>query len=100
MKILHANNLPISFATSTNYQFRNFHNLIDDFENEIPVYLNSDKIVQILSKTKFPKGNKNINKALIIAYKILVKKNIFHKNELKFVNAWVKDINKLNISSN
>ena len=100
MKILHANSLPISFATSTNYQFRNFHNLIDDFESEIPVYLKSEKIVQILSKTKFPKGNKNIKKSLIIAYKILVKNKIFHKNELKFLNAWIKDINNLNILLN
>ena len=74
------------------FQDRNFHDLNKDFDQEVPMYVNNKKMFNILNNTKFKKGENNYLKNLLKAYKILIKYNFIHKDELKFLNAWISDI--------
>ena len=63
-----------------------------DFEQEVPMYVSNKKMFNILNDVRFSKGEKNYLKNLLKAYKILIKYNFISKNELKFLNAWISDI--------
>ena len=49
MKILQNDNKKALFYGTTVFQKRNEHNLFKDFEDEIPIYLNSKKIIEVLN---------------------------------------------------
>ena len=76
------------------FQKRNFHNLQKDFEEEIPVYLNNKKIVDILKKINMKKGTKYFCENLIKSYSSLIKNRIISRDEMIYLNSWVKDLNK------
>ena len=80
------------------YQDRNEHDLMKDFEQEIPGYLNNEKIVEKLSRLALNKGKENICQNLSDCYVWLVQNEIFPKEELDSVNAWIKDYE--NITAN
>ena len=73
---------------------------MNDFKDEILVYLNANKIIELLSEIKLPQGEKNFTKALLLCYRVLIKNKIFNPNELKFLKSWINDIKNLNILSN
>lgn len=74
----------------TVYQERNYHNFLKDFELEIPVYLNTKKLVEVLKDIKFK--NEDIFKRIYLVYEELVKAGIFINEELKLIKNWVEDI--------
>ena len=76
-------------------QDRNDHNLINDFKQEVPMYLLDNEINQILLKLKLPKGVNNYLNKLNICYDELIKKKIVSKNEKVFLKAWTKDIENI-----
>jgi hypothetical protein len=89
-------NWEISFHDSTVFQDRNHHNLLHDFEQEIPGYLLNDKIRKLLEDAPLRNGISNIEYNLQECYKILVKEKILTSdNELKLLDAWLKDVQKL-----
>ena len=94
LRILHLNNMPLIYASPSNYQVRNYHNLFKDFVEEIPVYLRDKEILKILYSINLPAGEEKITQSLLMIYKKLVDKKIFPKKELIFLNCWVKDIKK------
>ena len=96
LAILRNDNKKILFFGTTMYQERNYHNLIDDFEQEIPMYLNNQNIFNILSKMRFKKGIKNYLVNLKSAYKALVKGNFVSRLELKYLDLWINDFNLIN----
>ena len=51
----------------------------------------------IHKKLKLKKGSKNYSKNLVKSYKALIKNKIFEKQELKYLNAWIKDISALGL---
>ena len=71
---------------------RNPHDYIKDFEHELPLFLQTNKFVEILDSLKL---NKDLTSSLIKVYKALVKENIFPPEEILSVEAWVKEIEKL-----
>lgn len=73
-------------------QERNFHNLMHDFEFEIPGYTLNGRIIQILEEINLLPHEGNTLKNLILCYESLVKNKIFPKEELVLVNAWVRDV--------
>ncbi len=97
LKILKNDNKKILYFGTTMFQERNFHDLNNDFNLEVPMYLNNKKIYEILDKLKFKKGEKNYLGNLLIAYKGLIRNKIFVKNELKYLNAWIKDLRNIKI---
>ncbi len=81
----------VSFHSSTVFQERNVHDLLNDFELEIPGYLKNQYIVDILSSIHF---SGSVGNRLYQAYDRLRKENIVQKEELKLVESWLKDLEK------
>ena len=76
-------------------QNRNVHDLMKDFTDEIEGYKRNNEFIDIIDKIKLKRGVKNINKNLLFLYKNLIQKNFFKKKELKLVQAWIYDIEKM-----
>ncbi len=90
--ILNKMNKKVLFTSPTVYQKRNFHNLYSDFNQEIPVYRDAQKIIENLSKVNIYKSRKFILRNLFNCYKQLVKVNIFEKKEMDILKSWCNDI--------
>ena len=63
LRILQNDNKKILFFGTTMFQKRNVHNILKDFELEIPLYLNCEMILNILLKLKLKKV-KNITQII------------------------------------
>jgi len=90
--ILKNDNQNILFSSPIVFQKRNKHDLLLDFKNEIPVYLNNKIIIDILKKIKLKKGKDKYLTNLKLCYLELIKNKIFPKKELKILNVWIKDL--------
>ncbi len=82
----------ILFHNSNVWQERNEHSLLKDFEEEIPGYLNNAKICQLLEELNLQNGIENIGANLLSCYSMMTKNNFVGLNEMKLVQAWIKDI--------
>ena len=80
----------LGFITSTVIQERNEHNYLKDFESEIPCYLHTENVINIVSKVI----NKDfsISNNLYRAYEALLNEKIVLADELEILNAWLSDI--------
>jgi len=88
----------ILYHSPTVYQERNKHNILKDFEDEIPGYINNFKIMKTLQELDLKHRQENIYENLITIYKIMVKKKwIYNKKELNLLDAWINDLIKLNL---
>ena len=85
----------ILFHSSNVYQKRNPHILMKDFKDEVPVYLNVEKIYEELKKIKLKKGPNHYLANLVKCYQQLCKQKFFPNKEMILVNSWKKDIQKL-----
>ncbi len=86
------------FHNATVHQDRNDHNLLKDFEQEVPGYLLNNKIKRLLEDTALRSGTENIAHNLMKCYTALVNENIISsREELKLLEAWLFDIEKLSI---
>ncbi len=94
LRILHLNSQSLIYSSATNFQIRNYHNFFKDFLDEIPVYLNSKKIIEILYSLKLTAGENKIMENLFLIYSKLIQKKIFPKKEMVYLNAWLKDLKK------
>lgn len=70
------------------YQERNPHDLLKDFADEIPGYLNNDRIVEILTDLTL---SGDICDNMATCYQALVYNNILPEEELESLNQWVND---------
>ena len=91
-KILFDDKKTILFHSSNVYQKRNPHNLMVDFKDEVPVYLDVNKLYELLRKIKIKKGSKNYLNNLVKCYEVLCEERFFKENEFKLVKSWEKDI--------
>ncbi len=73
-------------------QSRNAHDLMKDFEDEIPGYLHNEKIASILTDTPLTPGPQNTTANLIRCYEALIKAGIFRDAEMQLLRAWVADL--------
>lgn len=94
-RILQNDSKNILFFGTTMRQNRNDHNLMNDFKEEVPMYLLDFKINEILQKIRLPKGVKNYLNNLNLCYDTLIKNQIFHKDEKIFLKAWSNDIKRI-----
>ena len=76
------------------YQKRNYHNLLDDFEQEIKLYLHDKTIFKLLDQLKLKVGEKFHLRNLKSCYSTLITHKFFHKSEMKYLNAWMYDCKK------
>lgn len=86
----------ILFHNATVYQERNEHNLLKDFEQEVPGYLLNNKIKNILESLSLKAGSENIPDNLLTCYEKLIEQSVItDSKELILLTAWLEDINKL-----
>jgi hypothetical protein len=85
----------VLYHEPTVWQERNEHNLMKDFEDEIPGYTNNMKICKELQDLKLKPGKENISDNLITCYQKLIDINVVGKEEMDLLNAWIKDISSL-----
>lgn len=76
-------------ARSTN---RNIHDPWNDFRLEVPLLLKTNKLVSILDSLSL---FKDPLKSLLKVYKELVKQEFFPKEEMKIVQAWAWEIERI-----
>ena len=97
LNIILNDNLGVLIFGTTMKQNRNVHNLKNDLNEEIPLFKDVQNAFLILKKLKLKKGSENYTKNLLKSYKALIEHKIFDKRELKYLNAWIKDIRALKL---
>ncbi len=85
---------------ATVFQERNDHDLLRDFEQEIPGYLNNDKIVDVLSALPLRKGEEHLGENLRTCYEALVGSGCVGREELPLLDAWIEDVERLRAGGN
>jgi hypothetical protein len=85
----------ILYHEPTVWQQRNEHNLMKDFEDEIPGYTNNFNICKELQSLQLKAGQTNIYENLIVCYQKLIDINVIGKEEMTLLQAWISDIKKL-----
>jgi len=85
----------ILFHEPTVWQQRNEHNLMKDFEDEIPGYTNNLNICKELQNLHLKAGQANIFENLITCYQKLIDINVIGKDEMVLLQAWINDLKKL-----
>ncbi len=85
----------ILYHEPTVWQERNAHNLMKDFEDEIPGYSNNFTICKELQSLTLKPGQENICENLITCYQKLIDINVIGKEEMGLLKAWIGDIKKL-----
>ena len=91
-RISWANDWGILFHEATVWQERNEHNLMRDFKDEVPGYLNNSRIAEALDKLTLQKGLDKLNDNLKICYEELVRMELIGEQELDLIAAWTADI--------
>jgi hypothetical protein len=85
----------VTFHPPQVIQQRNPHDLMKDFEDEIPGYLQNEKIARILSALSLKPHPSAMVDNLIRCYEALIAAGIFKTDELPLLRAWVDDISPL-----
>lgn len=94
-RIAWENNWSVLFHESTVWQERNEHDLMKDFEDEIPGYLYNAKIANALSDLSLKAGKENILDNLIKCYDTLIDNKWVGKEEGALVRNWADDLSKI-----
>jgi hypothetical protein len=71
------------------------HNLMRDFEDEIPGYLGNQRFIAVLETLSLKSGVGNTINNLLSCYEALIKKDFFTKQEYSLVKAWASDIERI-----
>ncbi len=74
------------------FQDRNEHDLIKDFEQEIPGYLNNHKIAELLINLPLDNKPELISANMFKCYQVLTEAHIIPKEELPLVESWINSI--------
>ena len=74
------------------YQERNEHNLMKDFQDEVPGFLRNNELVQLLTDLTLSDGKESVGANLFLCYEKLTEEGFFQKNELSLVRAWLNDL--------
>src|ERR1044071_2658594 len=91
-RIAWANGWAILYHEPTVWQERNEHNLMRDFRDEVPGYLNNSAICEALDKLSLPSGVDKINDNLLSCYEQLIRMELVGREELDLVEAWTSDL--------
>ena len=78
----------ILFHAADVRQERNEHNLLQDFTDEIPGYLNNMRICRELVELNLLYGVQNICENLLRCYRLMTENNWIGKKEMELVDAW------------
>ena len=82
----------VAFHGPESLQQRNMHNLLRDFEEEIPAYLNNNRIISILERVQLSSGADSAADNLHRCYEALISAGIIPFEEMPLVEAWLVDV--------
>lgn len=91
-RIAWENGWSILFHSATVWQDRNKHDLMRDFADEVPGYLNNRAIGEALQALDLQPGSGRMADNLRSCYRLLVKMKIVDEAELLLLDAWLADI--------
>jgi STELLO glycosyltransferases len=80
------------FHASEVVQQRNEHDLMNDFEHEVPGYINNRRITQTLTDLKLQPGLGAVGDNMVRCYEALVADGFLPADELDGVRAWLTDL--------
>jgi hypothetical protein len=82
----------ILFHGPTVRQERNAHDLMQDFADEVPGYLNNRRIARALDTLALPAGRNCLGENLYRCYEALVALGVIDRAELTLIDAWRADL--------
>ena len=94
-RIASVNGWAILFHEPTMRQQRNVHNLMSDFNDEIPGYLHNSEIRAALETLQLEAGVEKISDNLKACYEKLAGMSLVGAEELHLLDAWLEDIKQI-----
>ena len=94
-RIAWENEWSVLYHSPTVRQERNEHDLMRDFKDEIPGYVNNSAIQAALDALKLERGVANIPGNLRTCYLALVDMKIVDEKELPLLDAWLRDLENI-----
>jgi hypothetical protein len=82
----------VVFHASEVIQERNEHNLMRDFNDEVPGYIRNKELVEILEGLSLKGGTGSLGGNVLSCYEALVTAGFFPEKELGLVHAWLQDL--------
>jgi hypothetical protein len=96
-RICRANDWGILYHEPTVRQQRNEHNLMRDFRDEVPGYLNNSLIAEALDKLSIRPGLDKLTDNLRACYAELVRMEMVGGQELDLLEAWIADLEEISV---
>lgn len=93
-RIAWENGWAVLFHEPTVAQIRNEHDLLKDFEDEVPGYLANARIARILADAPVRGGIDHMLADLRVCYGALAGAGIFPREELALLDAWIADVER------
>ncbi len=87
--------MPIVFHAAEVEQVRNEHDLMHDFEQEVPGYCGNQRMADLLGRLSLHPGSEHVGQNLLLCYEALVAEAFVAANELDLVRAWNADLGRL-----
>ena len=81
----------LAFHGPESFQQRNVHNLLRDFQEEIPGYLNNNRIISILEQVQLSGSTETVADNLHRCYEALISAGIIPVEEMPLLEAWLVD---------
>lgn len=97
-RISWTNDWAVLFHEPTVWQERNEHNLMRDFKDEVPGYLNNSAICEALGQLDIKPGVEHLGQNLRLCYEKLVSMDLVGEQELALVDAWLADLRRMQIA--
>jgi hypothetical protein len=91
-RIAWENSWAVLFHEPTVSQERNDHNLMRDFEDEVPGYLNNRRIADALGELSLRPGAEALGDNLRACYETLVRLDVVGRDEIPLLDAWLDDL--------
>lgn len=80
--------LGVVFHAAEVFQDRNEHNLMRDFNDEVPGYQRNRELARVLEETSLLAGPGSVTENLKRCYEALVARGFFDRAELELLSAW------------
>ncbi|MDJ0792111.1 MAG: STELLO glycosyltransferase family protein, partial [Acidimicrobiia bacterium] len=90
-RVAWANGWNIIFDSPTVWQDRNEHDLLKDFELEIPGYLHNARIAEALDELTLPGGVHAIGDAMTRCYDLLIEMGLVGERERELLRLWLDE---------
>ncbi len=91
-RIAWENNSALLFHAATVRQERNAHQLMRDFEDEVPGYIHNRRIGECLEALTLSAGRDRIPDNMRVCYEALVREEYIDNRELRVLDAWLDDL--------